>query len=282
MEDCRQGIDVRFYSKTPCNPDTVYPQVNNLRLFVFDRNGQLVSYKKEDRGDMLYSGYKQTMMAGNGLFTVVAWTGVDIDPFLREKEIVTKNNLLFRIQRTAQQSVSLDGKRVYFGESPMIFLPDPAEYGSLFESTAINLQEMTNRIRVQIEGLSKADDYEVFIESANGSMNVDGSIATDEMIRYTAQPVFTEGVLEANLTFLKLTTGYNTTLVVKDKRNNRELYRGDLLGTLLLKNPGVNLACDHDFTIRFATKDQCECGTYMIMEIWVNNWLVHSYDTDLK
>jgi hypothetical protein len=70
-------------------------------------------------------------------------------------------------------------------------------------------------------------------------------------------------------------------LVVFHKASGKELYRGDLLGTLLLKNPNVNLACDHDFVVRFTTEDKCDCGTYTIMEIWVNNWLVHSYEAAL-
>jgi hypothetical protein len=80
---------------------------------------------------------------------------------------------------------------------------------------------------------------------------------------------------------MSLTTGFDNTLVVRHRGSGAELYRGDLLGTLLLKNPGVNLACDHDFTIRFTTADRCDCGTYTVMEIWVNRWLVHSYETDL-
>ncbi|MFC4677192.1 FimB/Mfa2 family fimbrial subunit, partial [Dysgonomonas termitidis] len=98
---------------------------------------------------------------------------------------------------------------------------------------------------------------------------------------YGSQAAFTGSLLEARLTILKLATGCNTSLVIRNRADNSELYRGDLLGTLLLKNPEVNLACDHDFTIRFTAKDQCRCGTYMITEIWVNNWLVHSYTTDL-
>ncbi|GHT88961.1 hypothetical protein FACS189474_5120 [Bacteroidia bacterium] len=282
-KNCTQGIYVHFYSKTACSADTVYPQVEDLKLYVFDSNGILVSYG-EDNNVSMQRDYSRTVDASGGLFTVIAWTGLNNGAFdwkAPEEKVTTKNDLLFRLQRATQQAASLDGKRVYYGESPTVFLPDPAEYGSIFESAKINLQEITNRFTVSVEGLPQAEDYEVVIESANGSMNIDGSIAGDEVIRYPSQPAVKEGILEAKFTVLKLATGYNGTLIVKDKRDNRELYRGDLLGTLLLKNPEVNLACDHDFTIRFTTKDQCDCGTYMIAQIWVNNWLVHSYATEL-
>lgn len=282
-DDCPQGIDVRLYSKTPCHTDTVYPHLSGLKLCVFDRNDKLVLYQAAgDAG--LAEHFRKRLEVENGLYSVVAWSGLDTQAFdlsfLKEK-ITAKNDLLFHIQRVAGQAASIDGRSVYYGESPVVFLPDPAEYGSVFESVAVNMQEITNRMAISIEGLPQADDYEVFIESANGSMRIDGSIAPDEIIRYGSAPVFSGGILEAEFTILKLATGYNNTLVVRDKRLDRDLYRGDLLGTLLLKNPEVNLACDHDFTIRFTAKDQCQCGTFMIMEIWVNNWLVHSYTTDL-
>jgi hypothetical protein len=164
-----------------------------------------------------------------------------------------------------------------------VFLPDPAEYGSLFEQVKVNIQEITNRLTVQIEGLPQNNDFEVVIESENSGMNLDGSVARSNLVKYVSTtPVFdAAGILQANLTTLQLLSGYNTVLVIKNKTLGTELYRGDLLGTLLLKNPGVNLACDHDFTIRFTAADKCDCGSYMIVEIWVNNWLVHSYDTDM-
>jgi hypothetical protein len=284
MKDCPQGINVRFYSKIACSLDTVYPeQVQDLILCVFDNNGRLVSCQQDNSVEM-QAEYIQTIKAENGLFTVVAWAGLKAGPYdirLPEEKITTKADLLFRLQRAAQQAVSIEGKRVYYGESPTVFLPDPEEAGSVFENTAINLQEITNRVTISVEGLPNTEEYAVVIESANGSMNIDGSIAQDDIIRYASQPVVKEGIVEADFTLLKLETGHHNTLIIQDKKNDRELFRGDLLGTLLLRNPGVNLACDHDFMIRFTMKDQCKCGDYMIMEIWVNNWLVHSYETDL-
>ncbi|MBF0651968.1 FimB/Mfa2 family fimbrial subunit [Dysgonomonas sp. GY75] len=277
-QDCPQGIDLRLYSKTPCL-DTVYPRLSGLDLRVFDRRGKLVSYRQS--GDsVITEHYAGRLEAENGLYSVTAWAGLDADAFERGSGD-EKSGLLFRLKRSGGRASSLEGKRIYYGESPVVFLPDPAEYGSVFEPAAINLREITNRLTIQVEGLPLTGDYEAVVESANGSINTDGSIASDDRIEYGSQAAFTDGLLEARLTVLKLATGYNTSLVIRNRADNSELYRGDLLGTLLLKNPAVNLDCDHDFTIRFTAKDQCSCGTYMIMEIWVNNWLVHSYTTDL-
>jgi hypothetical protein len=285
LDDCPQGIDVRFFSKTSCDNDTVYPQISGLKLFVFDQNGYLVSFRDADRNEM-QSSYVKTLKARNGLFSVMAWGGLDAGLFdLSELKtgVTSKSDLLFRLQRTAaSQTAFPGGKQIYYGESRVVFLPDPAEYGSVFKSTSINLQEITNRLTIQVEGLPQNGDYEVVIESANGAMSIDGSVASDQLIEYTSVSGFDDnGILETKHTILKLVTGYSTTLVIRDKVQGLELYRGDLLGTLLLKNPEVNLACDRDFIIRFTAAEQSQSGTYMIVEIWVNNWLVHSFNTDL-
>ncbi|MBF0577139.1 FimB/Mfa2 family fimbrial subunit [Dysgonomonas sp. GY617] len=278
-DDCPQGINVHLYSKTPCHTGMVYPQLSGLELSVFDRHDKQVAYHITNHS-VQTEHYMGRLKVENGLYNVTAWAGLDADAFERSFSD-EKSGLLFRLKRSNGLAISLEGKRIYHGKSPAVFLPDPAEYGSVFESASVNLQEITNRLTIQVEGLPLTGDYKIAIESANGSMNIDGSIAPDDLIEYGSQTAFTNGLLEARITVLKLVTGHNSSLIISNKADNSELYRGDLLGTLLLKNPDVNLDCDHDFLVRFTIRDQCGCGTYMIAAIWVNNWLVHSYTTEL-
>ncbi|MDR0895954.1 MAG: FimB/Mfa2 family fimbrial subunit [Prevotellaceae bacterium] len=284
-EDCPQGIHVQLYSATPCSTDTIYPAGNALHLYVFDNNGVLVA-TGHDGEAALRRDYTHTLQVSDGLFTVLAWMGVEdtyFDTPADGKSVVTREDVLFRLRRTAQRSVAMGDHKVYYGESEIVYLPNPEQYGSIFKTTRINLQEQTNRINVTVEGLAEATHYEVVIESRNGAMTVGGKPAADKLVEYpAATQVTTDGVLQASFTTLKLLTGLSTTLVVRSTTDGTELYRGDLLGTLLLKNPDVDLACDHDFNIAFTTADQCGCGIYTLMEIWVNNWLVHSYSADLK
>ena len=283
-DDCTQGINVRFYSKTSCQIDTVYPeQISNITLCVFDKNDRLVSLRRSN-DVKIQKDYSQKVEVNEGLYTVVAWAGLD-DSHFDINQIQTgatqKSDLLFRLKRVLQQASTIDGKRIYYGEGPAVYVPQASGSETLFENTSVNMLEITNRITITVEGLTRAEDYLVEIESDNGAMNIDGSIASDEVLEYEGEHLVRDGIMDARFTVLKLETGHVNTIVVKSKINGEELYRGSLLGTLLLKNPDVNLDCDHDFTIRFTAKDQCDCGTYMITEIWVNNWLVHSYDTEM-
>lgn len=283
-ENCTQGINVSFYSKTSCQTDTLYPeQIKDIALCVFDKKGILVAYQRSyDLNLQKY--YSQNIEVNSGLYSMVAWSGLDdshYDLSNLENNVTQKSDLLFRLKRVLHDAISLEGNRVYYGESPAVYVAQASDSKPAFEHTAINLQEITNRLTITVEGLTRAEDYEIEIESDNGSMNLDGTIAQDEVIDYHPTHLVKDEGLEAQFTILKLETGHNSTLIIKNKLDGTEVYRGSLLGTLLLKNPDVNLNCDHDFTVRFTAEDQCECGTYAITEIWVNNWLVHSYNTEM-
>lgn len=284
-EDCVQGVDIRFYSINQCSTDTLYPQqIADITLCVFDEHGLLVGYKKNSDIKFQRNYAERINLREGGLYTVVAWSGLNdalYDINIPQEMISKKKDLLFRLKRTLGRVSSIIGTPVYYGESPAVYVPQANGVESVFRATAVNMQEVTNRLTIIVEGLDNAENYKVDIESDNGSMNIDGTIANDEVLDYHSEQLARDNILEAQFTLLKLQTGITNTIVVTSKADGRELYRGNLLGTLLLKNPEVNLNCDHDFVIRFTTKDQCDCGTYTIAEIWVNNWLVHSYETEL-
>jgi hypothetical protein len=252
-------------------------------MYLFDERGVLTAVNSAPEV-RLAADYTYTLDARNGLYTVVAWAGVDAETFDMEEPVVgvtTKEDVLFSLRNIDGRAVSYDGSRVYYGESEAVSLPDPAIYGSVFKEASINMQEQTNRITVEVEGLPSPDDYEVMITSGSRAVCFDGGQKSGTQIEYLPVVHPTSDVLAASFTVIGLTTEFDTDLVVRHKASGAELYRGDLLGTLLLKNPNVNLACDHDFVIRFTTEDKCDCGTYTVMEIWVNKWLVHSYETTL-
>lgn len=279
-----QKLTVSLYSKSLCETDTVYPAgVKDITLCVFDNNDVLVTYVHKE-GVTLKKGYTEEIsVSGKGIHTVVAWSGIhtqyfDINQLQPGK--TTKKDWLFHLKRSQHIAVSMEGVQVYSGESRAFYLDGGVS--GISEHTSVNLQEITNRLTISVEGLDRnEEEYEVYIESNNGSMNVGGSLAEDETVRYDPVTSPNGGRINEKFYLLKLETGHNNTIVIRNKISGKELYKGSLLGTLLLKNPEVDLSCDHDFTIKFTTQDQCECGTYTIKEIWVNNWLVHSYDTEM-
>ncbi len=283
-QECRQGLSIALYSKTRCETERGYPEeIDRLHLFLFDQNGVLAD-RREVAGVTLSADYRLVMETGKGLYTAVAWAGLDtawvdlVDPVIGSTR---KDELLFRLHRSAGVAADLSGRRVYMGESSAVYVEEKSR-DSEYVPLEINLLEVTNRLTVSVEGLPEAPGrYEIAVLSDNGSMNYDGTIAEDRTLESPPEVVSQVEVLESVFTLLKLETGHENTLVVRDLDTDTELYRGSLLGALLLKNPEVDLNCDHDFSIRFTAEDQCDCGTYAITEIRVNNWLVHSYGAEM-
>lgn len=281
LEDCPQGINVRFYNKNECNTDTVYPEsIQDINLYLFDKNGILVS--KQYAGNVhLQPDYYRTIDARNGTFTIVAWSGLNsefLDIHTPVEGITTKSDLLFQLKRSADlHAASIGSHTIFYGESPEVYLPDPAKFGTIYENTSINMEEITNRIEVTVEGVADPNAYEVIIESDNGTLNINGSEGEDDPIDYTEpEVVLRERALDAHFTMLKLEEDDKHLLIIKNKENGEIVYEDDLLNAIILRSTEINFSCDHDFHIRLTT--DIVNGTYVIMEIWVNDWLVHSYN----
>jgi len=73
--DCPQGVYVSFYSKTPCAEEPIYPTVEHLEVFAFDKNGVLAGIHEVDN-PKLSADYEIYMPLPEGYYTFVAWTGL--------------------------------------------------------------------------------------------------------------------------------------------------------------------------------------------------------------
>jgi len=250
---------------------------------VFDGDGVLVTHQRK-KATNLDRSYIERIDLGSGFYSVLAWTGIEdshFDVSDLQDGITQKSDLLFLLKRVQDIASLTNDKKVYYGESAAIYV-EAINSESEYINVPVNLLEITNRFTITIKGLKeKADDYDIYIESDNGSMNLDGSIAQDKIIKYTSTILYESEILRSEFTTLKLETDHNNTIVIRSKSNGKLLYSGNLLEALLLKNPNVNLNCDHDFTIDFTVEDQGGSDTYIMMKIWVNNWLVHSYETEM-
>lgn len=297
LKDCPQGVYVKFYSKTPCADDSLFiGEVSSLSVLAFDNEGKL-STTVHQQNVNLTRDFEILVPVSDGNYSFIAWAGIN-DKFLKSTftpGVTTKEDVMMTINTQNNRAVALTPTdRIWHGESPVVFLPSPEEYGSLYKHTAINLGELTNRIRVIVEFDKRTmKEYEpenlnVTVSSANGTVHIDGSMPLNN-------PVLTYPAIEAKLeentgswyySMLALRTGYSNKLNItynttKDKEET--VFNGDLIASILLRavEKGVNLDCENDFTVKFLIKDYCaDCGTHFSCAIYVNDWLVHSYSTD--
>ncbi|HML66122.1 MAG TPA: FimB/Mfa2 family fimbrial subunit [Dysgonomonas sp.] len=298
LKDCPQGVYVKFYSKTPCADDSLFiGNVSSLIVFAFDQQDKL-STTVQQQNVNLSRDFEVLVPVSNGNYSFIAWAGIN-DKFKKQTftpGVTTRQDVMMTINSTNNVAERLNKtERIWHGESPVVFLPNPEEYGSLYKHTAINLKELTNRVKIIIEfdkATMKTYDpskLNVAVSSANSTVHIDGSMPMNT-------PVLTYPSIETKLeentgswyySMLALKTGYSNKLNITYTGNDKEetVFDGDLIASILLRavDKGVNLDCENDFTVKFLIKDYCaECWTHFSCSIYVNDWLVHSYSTDFE
>ena len=283
MEDnkgCVWAIDVSFFSQTICQPEHDYPpEIEDLLICVFDGDGVLVDYRHKNDVTIGPAYFERFDMRRNGTYSVAAWSGI-ADPLFAVGELTVggtrKDDLLFRLKRSNSRTTLSENTVVYYGDSPGVYVAGSKRGAS---NTTVNLKEVTNRLTVVVEGLlANPEDYEICVESDDGSMTLGGRIADDEVIMFDPFERIEQVRLTACFAMLKLEPEHVNILLIRNVAENEVVFEEDLLETLLLKNPGIYLECDHDFVIRLTGTEVAEDGTYMITEIRVNEWLVYSYE----
>lgn len=300
LADCPQGVYVKFYSMTPCASDSMFiGSVASLTLFAFDENNKLVTSVTQSNVT-LSRNFEVKMPVSNGNFTFVAWAGIN-DKFTVPSFIngtTTKKDVMLTLKSASGVAANLDGTQVWQGESPVVYLPDPALSGSLYKHTAINLKEVTNRVKVVVEFDKQTmkeydtEKLQVEVSSDNATLRIDGSMPYNEPVLTTPLngSTYADNIATWDFSMLALKTGYKNKLHIFYTGNKAEaetVFNGDLIAMILLaaQNGAANLDCENDFTIKVFIKDYCvECwekDTYFSCAIYVNDWLIHSYQTEL-
>ncbi len=292
MTDCPQGVYVKFYSMTPCAVDSAFiGNVPSLTVFAFD-DRDLLAVVVVEQNVNLNSDFNVFFPVSNGNYSFTAWAGIDGNFDVRSftPGVTTKKDVMLALNATDAIAANLQNTRVWRGESPVVNLPNPAEYGTVYKYTAVNLQEVTNRIKliVEIDPLVEdvtPQDLAVAVSSANGVININGTMPIgSEILNYPIlNTSYTDNSVTWDFTLMELVTGYNNRLNIVYAERDHVVFNGDLIGSILLNTieNNVNLACENDFTVKFVLRDYCaECATHFSCGIFVNGWPVHSYEIE--
>ena len=302
LADCPQGVYVNFYTKTSCETTPRdLGKVSRLHVLAFDHNGKLAAMK-EEKDLNLTRDHKVLMPVSNGTFSFVGWAGATPTLFDNATLTVgttTRDDVMLALKHQADgRYADLSGHQLHQGLSDSsVLLEDPATHGSVFKDVAVNLLEKTYRIKVKVrvdeslQGKVNVNDFALNITGGNGTLNINGD--TPNQLAVAAYPhniaSKTNDAYTYDYTTLDLKTGKNNTISLVNTLTNDTLWNADLLGTALLggpsgvlRNPNVNIDCDHDLDIVFVIGDKCkDCykpsGTYVCAAIFVNAWQVHSY-----
>ena len=285
FEDCPQAIKVGFYSKTECANQKSYPQrVTRLNIYAFDKNDVLYSTHVVDNVRLSEAYEYSIPVEKSGLYTVLSWGNLGDHYYDIGKVQVgktTKQNILFRLRQTGKWGADLRETTLWYGESPVVQVERNTTNYERYTETSVNLREYTNRIAVVIEKIPHPEDYKIEIASSNGTYQVNGRVAKADSTFYPGETkVVGDSTCRADFTTLKLESGHKNTLIVTNKAKGVEMFRTDLVGVILSSNyaENINLRCLNDFKVRLVAH-HCDCpeNTYQIVEVWINDWLVHTY-----
>ncbi len=294
LEDCPQGVYVSFYSKTDCDVDSSFiGNTSSITVFAFDNNQKLAATVTENDVN-LNRDFEILVPLKQGYYTILAWAGIDDNFDVNNFTIgtTTKKDVMLSLKSTANVAKNLSATNLWQGESEYsIFIESPKEYGSVYKYVDVNLRELTNRVKVIVEfdGAVKdviPQDLAIEISSANSVLKIDGTmpLGTTPLVYPILNTQLTANSVTWDFALLDLLTGYSNKLNITYPAENKALFNGDLIASILLNtvDGGVNLACENDFTVKFVVKDYCATcvETSFTCVIYVNNWIVHSYSTD--
>lgn len=318
LDNCPQAVYVKLYNTT-CKADSIGLNTqSNVHLLAFDEDNRLAAsteLKDIDLGNK-QKGFTEVRLPiksdtpdQDRVYNIYAWTGVN-GKFSAEAKIGDKKDQVFASLRSGAESqyVNLGSDRVYFGQAGRsVVLKNPAKNGSQEDHIAVPVGELTYRLNVSVvldksmlgrKNPPSIREFGLQINSGNGTYNYDGTHAINSAIN-GYQPngpvVYNDTALVAKYTVMDLQTGLGSQVRISHSKNGQTRdvempidIQHDLIAAILAyaSKPenkfSFNLNCEHDIDLKFLIKDKCDgCGQYMCTGVFINDWLVHTFDTEL-
>ena len=202
----------------------------------------------------------------------------------------------------------------------VINIPDPAKYGSVYRHAAINFRQQALRTNVhliidgdktQADGTSMLKDFQLNLLTSgqklshepvtNGVNTADWDVPQAKLQKssdlFLLQPLQRDVVgdtLKLSYNLLGNTTAQlaDGRLTLQYKNENVELSDAvkehtsalslPALIRIALQQQNANLSCGDEVTIKLRVKKKCkDCNTFMVYDVEIEKWNVHSYETEL-
>lgn len=308
--DCSVHYQVGFsYAKNTLGADAFGPQVTRVHLYVFDKQGRLVTERNVDRKPTVDNSFFIEVDVLPGTYDLLAWCEGG-SPVPGAASFVIGNGqtpssieelgAVLPLQGDADALYSgRDINRLYHGLATDVEFPDT--YGTV-DIGPVALTRDTKHVSVLLQNLDGSpvgtDEFSFAIEAANSGLDWRNNVISDTPFSYRpwsteltsatfdkndpeAQPasrVQTEanGLL-AELTTGRLVAGRRPRLAVRN-RDGEDVIRIDLIQYLLMvkgKYDGVNSDQDYldrcdDYTMMFFLDN----GTWAKAKVYINNWRI--------
>lgn len=312
--DCTPYYYVNFvYDMNMKFADAFAPEVNDITLYVFDKDGTFVSQQSEQGDALKQDGYRMALNLSAGKYTLVAWGGIrgELGSYSLPQLTAGTSKLEDLTCRIAQRENTAEGAVVkqidnlYHG---MLEVELPDQEGE--HVSTVSLTKNTNNVRVVLQNTSgqdlNASDFVFTITDDNGWLNYDNNLLQDETLFYRPFDV-REGsagvdtgdgaitsvkAVVAETTVSRLVKGNNPILTITKAQaeadgSHKTVLRIPLIDYALLVKGYYNRNMDdQEYLDRqdeynmvfFLDNDQSWMNAY----IYINSWRVVLSDVDMK
>lgn len=284
LTECPQGINFKFYRQTPCESHPTYPSdLKQLKIFVFDGDGVLVE-EFTDEDVSLSADYKLSVLLPHmENFTFVAWGGERLEDYrfssFEKRKTKKEDMLLYLIHEKGK--IIKKPSSLYWGtcKAPANAKKN-TNSGSVYESLAFNMEEMTNRVKLTVRGLSESNTYAVFITDDNDRYDFTGAFSPDTQFDYIPVLQKENTVLHSTFTLMKIAEKRDIRLSIINTTTGKTIYTADLVDDLIMYRehsgePPYSLACTHDFEITLTIEN------HALVRAVVNDWNIISRPVEL-
>lgn len=192
--DCNPYYKVRFiFERNLLFHDAFSSQVEDIDLYVFDEEGQLVWQGHEEGEALATVGYMMDLPLPPGKYELIAWghkkqAGAKGFLLAGGDTPLSPSDLRTSMERRYEGEDAISDSplhALYHGRLSTVDLPD--KWGT--HVVTLPLTKDTNTIRVMLVHLSgkeiKSEDFSFAITDMNGDLDYDNTILDDEWIRYS-------------------------------------------------------------------------------------------------
>lgn len=270
LSSCEGSLLLNFhYTYNVQNEDMFLSSIENVELFVYDQNSVLVHNYKVNKSDFI-EGNKYRLTLNQGVYTIVA---------IGEAKTLYIYNSVNTYSIAHISSKRESGNKI------------PAHIDNLFHAIVEQVtiknsgkemqQELfftknSNHIRVIIReefGTKAASAVTCEINAVNGDYKFDNTIYGSDRVHYIPTPLEAAAEQTTDFNVLKLWSGDDSKLVVKDQG---QTYYDGSLSALLLQKPGTDLTLKHDFELVFLRNSDENT-----VKITVDGWEVIDHNSGL-
>lgn len=293
LSDCPQGTRFTF--------DILYPQtinysetVREIRLFAFDEEGRLIR-EISDRPEAFVPSYSlmSDLYRPGHKTTFYAWGGANLSQYSFDgfKPGTTLEEMTVSLERQGRE-LPATASPLYAGRASRV-LEQAERIGTVIDSVHIDLRQITNHLKIIVEGLDPDHSYTLRFGAQNSRYSATGELLEDTPFDYTTTIEEAKGrrgkAIRATYDILKLDPALPYPLEVIDRTDGgKVVYSCDLLRDYICydgpfaesANP-LRLERNHDFDIWILLGEDKPKGTYFAIRARILDWNLVFRNLDL-